>query len=149
MRTATNILFAAILAVLASSPALAARLITPEEAQLPAASTPKVVMRSGVTRAPGVDVEMPKPSQAAGSPTDLRIRFKPHGGAKIDPASVRLTYLKTPAIDLTERVRPFVSSQGIDMPQAEMPPGQHLLQLDLRDSDGRTSSVTLTLNIVK
>ena len=132
-----------------AAPSQAAWLITPEEAALPMAASPKVVMRSGVTRAPGIDVELPKPSQAVGSPTDLRIRFKPHGGAMIDSASVRLTYLKIPSVDLTERVRPFLSPQGIDMPKAELPPGQHQLQLNLRDSEGRSSSVTVTLNIVK
>ncbi len=97
-------------------------LITSSEAALP---TDQVTGRErGITRAPNVVIVSPSP--AAGtlkSPLSLKIRFESHGGAEIDVDSVLLTYLKKPAVDLTQRIKPFIDASGIDVEDAEVPPG--------------------------
>ena len=41
------------------------------------------------------------------------------GAAKIDPDSVKVLFLRTPNVDLTARVKPFVKAEGINMQDAE------------------------------
>ncbi len=69
------------------------------------------------------------------------------GGSKIDLASVQVSYLKTPAVDLTERIKPYLSVDGIDMPAAELPPGEHPIRIDIKDSEGRAGSANVVLKI--
>jgi len=56
-------------------------------------------------------------------------------------------YLKSPAVDLTPRLKPFVQPTGIDIPDAELPPGDHLIRVDVKDSDGRTATTSFTLKV--
>src|SRR5262249_43305583 len=91
-------------------------LITEIEAALPnaAASLPDMTFRAGVTRGPQVVlVSPPGNDNSAHSPAHVQFRFEAHGGAKIDPKSVKITYLKTPPVDLTERVRSFMGPNGV------------------------------------
>ena len=45
------------------------------------------------------------------------------GGAKIDTDSVRMTYLRTSNVDPTPRIKPFVQTTGIEIPDVELPAG--------------------------
>ena len=67
--------------------------------------------------------------------------------AEIDPESLRVTYLRTPNVDLTERVKSFAGVTGLDIPDAELPPGDHLIRVDIKDSDGRSGSTSFLLKI--
>ncbi len=132
---------------LLATSALAETLITESEARLPPA--PVTATRS-ITRGPGIRVLAPDAgSQSLASPFPLRIVFEPHGGAKIDLSTVRLTYLRSPGVDLTERVRAGLSEKGIDVKAADAPPGEHQIRISVQDSDGRVSNVLLNLNVVR
>src|SRR5437762_2766192 len=73
-------------------------LITPEEAQLP---TPKGAVASrAITRGPHIDLAGPD-GKDMHSPLRLHLKFRGFGGATIDLDSLRVTYVKTPNIDLT------------------------------------------------
>lgn len=122
----------------------AATLITESEAALPAAAG-GVTMR-GITRGPTIKLVNPAEIKA---PFDLKVAFEPHGGAVIEPGSLKVTYLKSPAVDITERVKPFTSAAGIDMAKAEIPAGQHAIRFDVKDSEGRSGSVTVQLTVSK
>jgi hypothetical protein len=117
----------------------AMELITPQEAALPDDLTG--MRRGGATRGPEIVFISPAPNAGlVKSPLNLRIRFKSHGGAKIDRDSVLLTYKKIPAIDMTQRLLPFIRADGIDVPNAEVPPGSHRIRIDVKDSDGRANT---------
>ena len=60
-----------------------------------------------------------------------------------------MTYLRTPDVDLTPRIKPFVTDIGIDIPSAVVPAGIHTLRIDLKDSDGRAGTLNFTLNIMQ
>ena len=77
----------------------------------------------------------------------LQLKFETHGGAKIDPDSVKFTYLKTPNVDLTERIKPFVQVTGIDIPDTQLPAGDHMLRVDIKDLDGRIGSMVFALKV--
>jgi hypothetical protein len=134
----TIILAAATAFLLAGSQARAEVLITASEAAQPPSSDVGMNLR-GITRGPTVDQLSPNPATSVHSPLELKIKFTAHNSAKVDPAAVKVIYEKKTPIDLTERLLKYTSSDGIDMPDAEVPPGTHLLRLELKDSLGRTS----------
>jgi len=119
-------------------------LITPEEAQLP---TPKGVYASrAVTRGPRIDMAGPDTNDVR-SPLRLQLKFRGFGGAKIVLDSLRVTYVKLPDVDLTSRVKPYVQPTGIEIPDAEAPPGDHLVRVEVQDSEGRRTTTTFLLSV--
>lgn len=120
-------------------------LITAEEAKLPPQKGAVPVSSRGVTRGP--KVELVSQTGAIRSPVRLQLKFQTFGGAKVDLGSVQATYLRTPNVDLTPRLKPYVNSSGIDVPAAELPPGDHIVRVDLKDSDGRTATTSFVLKI--
>lgn len=133
-----------ILALVANGSANAGKvLIKPEEAALPPAPTPSNTR--ALTRKP--EIILISPAVSVNSPFELRLKFRAHGGSRIEPSSFRLIYLKSPNIDLTERVRPYVTAQGLEMADAEAPIGQHMIKALISDSDNREGSTIFTLTV--
>jgi hypothetical protein len=130
----------------AAMPAYAANvLITDEEAKLPPPKGAVAADRRGVTRGP--KIKFLEDGEALHSPAHLQLTFESFGGAKIDPDSVKVTYLKTPNVDLTPRVKSFVQVSGIDIPDAELPIGDHMVRVDVKDSDGRIGSTSFVVKV--
>ena len=121
-------------------------LITPEEAALPPPKGAVITERRGITRGPKVDV-VTSPGEIR-SPMRFKLKFEPHGGAKIDPDSVKVIYLRTPNVDLTSRIRSFVQPTGIDMPEVELPAGEHMVRVDVKDSDGRVGTTSFVIKVL-
>ena len=120
-------------------------LITTKESQLPNAQGE--LKTRGISRGPGIRVVSPEAEVK--SPFDLKVQFEPRGGNKIDPTSVKVTYLKSPLVDLTNRVKPNIKETGIDFSKAEAPPGEHQVKITVKDADGRETSSVITINVVK
>jgi hypothetical protein len=132
--------------IVAASPVSALQLISVSEAALPTAQI-RGQLR-GITRGPTVVIISPSP--AAGfihAPLDLKIKFETYGDAKIDTNSVLLTYMKIPAIDLTQRITSYIGTTGIDVKDAEVPPGTHTLRLDVTDTAGHSTWVEFTFTV--
>ncbi len=141
------LLVCAVTAGLVSSSARANNLlISEEEAKLPPPKGAVVADRRGITRGPRI--ELVGEREQNHSPLHLQLKFESFGGSKIDPASLRVTYLRNPNVDLTERVRSFASMSGLDMPDAELPPGDHLIRVDIKDSDGRVGTTSFLLKVL-
>jgi hypothetical protein len=133
---------------IAERAACAEVLITPDEAKLPSPPGGGASTR-GLTRGPGIIQESPSPSQSVRSPMPFKIKFETRNNVAIDLTSVRLVYMKATPVDLTGRIRNHLTSRGIEMDQAETPPGVHLLRLDLKDLQGRVSSEVIKLNVAE
>jgi hypothetical protein len=141
---------AIILGALAAVPAYAFQLVTQEEAALPTGATPALAFRGSPTRRPSVVVVSPPPSAGLlHSPLDLKLQFRAFGGGVIDPDSVVVTYLKNPAIDITQRIAPFITAQGINVPQAEVPAGSHQFWIELKDKSGHIGAGEFSFQIAK
>lgn len=134
--------------VAAGTPARAFDLVTPAESALPAATLPTLDLRGSPTRRPAVVVVSPPPTAGQiHSPMDLKLQFRAFGGAAIDPSSVVITYVKQPAIDMTQRLTPYITAQGIDIAQAQVPPGKHQFWIELKDTQGRVGGGPLTFQV--
>lgn len=131
----------------ATQPAWAANmvLITTEEAKLPPPKGAIAMSARGVTRGP--KVELVPQAGAIRSPVRLQLKFQTYGGSKVDLDAVQATYLRTPNVDLTPRIKPFVNATGIDVPAAELPPGDHMVRIDIKDSDGRAATANFVLKV--
>ncbi|MBV8166092.1 MAG: hypothetical protein JO021_04815 [Alphaproteobacteria bacterium] len=132
--------------LLLALPVHALTLISEQEAGLPAPTGLALELR-GVTRGPTITVVSPAKAAPAKSPLPVKILFEPHGGSTIDIASVKVTYLRSPAVDLTDRLRPFISARGIEVDDASIAPGRHAVRIDLKDAQGRPSSSILEFSV--
>lgn len=113
------------------------QLITEDEARLPVVPEAREQVTRAITRGPGISLASTDTVPREGFP--LHIVFEPHGGVPIDPQSVRILYLKNPPVDLTERLKGQIKPEGVEVPAAKAPRGEHPLQVTVRDSNGRQS----------
>jgi hypothetical protein len=121
-------------------------LITQEEARLP---PPRIKVSSrAITRGPRIEIPDIDDGKLH-SPLHFKLKFHAYGGSKIDPSSVTVTYLRGSNIDLTPRVMPYVNAAGIDIPDAEVPAGEHAIRVELKDSEGRAVQTSFTLAVAK
>lgn len=120
----------------------AVQLITPDEARQPAAAS-KPASRA-ITRGPGVKLASP---ESVSGPFAFKVAFEPRGESKIDPASVKVEYLKGSGIDLTERLKGSVKPNGIEVAAASAPAGEHPIRVTVRDSEGRLGTAEFKLTV--
>jgi hypothetical protein len=120
-------------------------LISDDEARLPPPKGAFALDNRGITRGPRI--EFVSGNEPVHSPEHLMAKFTPCGVAKIDAASVKVTYLRSPNVDLTPRLKPFVQPTGIDMPDARLPAGDRTVRVDLKDCDGRVASTMFVLKV--
>ncbi len=133
-------------ALMAAVPASAGTvLISADEAKLPPPKGAIAVATRGITRGP--KIAYVGAADETKSPMRLQLKFESFGGAKIDTDSLKVTYIKSPSVDLTPRLKPFVKPDGIDMPDAELPAGDHVIRVDVKDLEGRTASTSFTLKV--
>ncbi len=138
---------AALAGALLATPAAAATLITEHEAELPADNS---LLRSGIERGPDIVVVYPPPKTGMiQSPFGFKVKFEPHGGTQINLDTLTVVYKRIPAIDLTARVKPYASANGIDMPGAEVPAGDHRIMITVRDSAGHEGQADIHFDVEK
>jgi hypothetical protein len=140
------------LLLLLSAPAGALTLITAEEAALPAGApqplTAPAAPQRGITRPPQIDLVSPA-RRPVHSPFEFRIGFVAHGGAHIDPKSVKIIYLRQDNIDLTNRLKSAITAKGIDVPNAETPPGRYVFRIEVQDDDGHISATDIVIDVTR
>jgi hypothetical protein len=141
----------ALLAVLgaALSPSAAkSTWITADEAKLPAYQGPAHLKMRGIPSGPRIVVLAPPASGGAfvsSRPVKLHVRFEAVEGAAVDVRSLKVTYLRLFGIDITDRVKPYVTARGIDIDDVDIPPGEHSIELEIRDIRGNLSDQVLKL----
>ena len=137
--------FLLIAALMVCAPAATAQqsLITAQEAALPDAAG--TIATRGLSRGPSVKMTSPEPDAAVKAPFNFKVGFEGRGGAKIDPTSVKVTYLKSPLVDLTPRLKSAISASGINLTHASVPPGSHKIKVTVMDQEGRETNTVFTL----
>ncbi len=125
-----------------SAQAQALQLVSPEEAKLPAVAA-KPATRA-ITRGPGVKLATPESVSGA---FPLKVEFAPRGGSKIDPASVKVEYLRGDGVDLTARLKANIKPEGIEVAAAQVPAGEHAFRVSVRDSEGREGKAEFKLMV--
>ena len=93
----------------------------------------------------GPVIGVPKLEVIEGKPFALVVRLTPRDGAAPDPATLRVECLKSPAIDLTPRIRPYVSQEGVNIDSVTLPAGLHHFRVSVSDVQGRLSEKDFTV----
>ena len=131
-----------------SAVATAEPLITAEEAARPSSVIPETSSR-GIARGPAVNWLLPDPGAPITSPFELKVQFEARQDAKIDFDSIQVVYLKDPNVDLTPRLGQSITSKGIFSKEVEVPPGNHVLRVSVRDQEGRLTNKQVTISVKK
>ena len=128
-------------------------LVTPEEAAMPPAPEEQVAPRGLIEAGreepdtgPLIDVLKPLIGKAQAAPLEILVKFASRN-APVDVASLQVTLVKFIPIDITERVRPFTSPEGIRIPDARLPSGEHTVRISLADKGGGVSRKQMTVTI--
>lgn len=120
------------------------QLITAQEALLPPSAADG--LDRNITRGPGVDAVAPSAVGVSGN-FRLAVKFKPRNGVNIDPKDVSVTYMREPHVDLTGRLKPFITEDGIDAPDVIAPEGEHLIRIEVVDREGRSGRGQINLTV--
>jgi hypothetical protein len=126
-------------------------LITPDEAAMPPASTEKGGQpfdagRDAPDTGPLIEVLKPVQGEPAAVPLEIAVKFVPRS-APVDLSSLKVTVVKFLDIDITDRVRPFATPAGIQIPDARLPAGEHRVRITVADASGGVSRKQLTLMV--
>ena len=117
-------------------------LITPEEAAMaPALEAGKGLLEVGredITAGPVIDVVEPANGSREPMPVQVLIRFTALS-EPLDLASLKVFLIKFIQIDITDRIRPYVTPDGIQVKEAKIPPGKHRVRISLADRTGAVS----------
>jgi hypothetical protein len=120
-------------------------LITPEEAALGAYQGVSLATRG--LGGPVIKVLSPDQSDSdkvpvLGKPVHISVHFESFSGAKVDMSTLRVIYLKLFGIDITDRLKPYVTGDAIEVPAADIPDGDHSIRVDIKDTSGHESQQT-------
>jgi hypothetical protein len=128
-------------------------LITPEEAAQPAApegmipppsGKPFDIGRDAPDTGPIIDLVKPEEGSSRPAPMEVLVRFTPRS-APVDLSTLAVSVVKLISIDITDRVRPYTSTEGINIPDAKLPSGKHTVRISVGDAEGGTSRKQLTI----
>lgn len=131
-------------------------LVTPEEAALaptpldkrgPQGGGQLDVGREPPDTGPVIEVLRPLLGAPVSIPLEISVKFVPRGGAPVDLTSLKVTLMKLFGIDITDRVRPYASPAGIQIPDAKLPSGEHTVRITVADASGGVSQKHVTLMV--
>ncbi len=141
-----------------SGPSHAVTLLTPQEAMLgempendgPAAASldeRRFVVPESAVNGPDIQVISPEPERVYPSPLKVLVKFVPREGTQVDLSGLKVECLKIIAINITDRIRAYITNQGIDVDKAELPSGAHKIRVTLRDTGGGVTSKVFTVKV--
>jgi len=141
----------------AGSSAAPVELLTPQEAaqlELPTIKDPKTGKlsapgdKTSVPGAPAIFFDMPVPGTPVATPFPVKVRFVPAGDAKVLIDTLKIEVLKLIPISLIAKVKPYLSAEGINVPEAKIPSGKYNVRVAISDDKGR-EGVALQTWVVK
>lgn len=118
-------------------------LITPQEAALaPRAEAPGGapldVGRQESNLGPTIEILKPDAGGKASGPVEIQINFVPKTGP-VDVTSLKVTVVKFIPFDITERLRDYATAEGIQIKEAKIPAGKHIVRISVADAQGARS----------
>lgn len=126
-------------------------LITPEEAAMaPPSDPPRGIIgvgREDISTGPVIEVVEPLNGGRGPMPIQVLIRFTPRA-EPVDLSSLRVTLVKFIQIDITDRIKPFVTLEGIDVKEAKIPPGKHRVRISVSDKAGGVSVKEVSFEVL-
>jgi len=98
---------------------------------------------------PQIKINAPKLDVPLLTPFVVDIAFEASWNKIIDYDSLRVRYLKFIPIDLTDRVKPYLSNNRLMLKDVKVPQGRHCLQLQIGYKSGEKTLMEILLNVIK
>ena len=127
-------------------------LITPEEAAQPDAPmirTRGIKMTRTEGDGPQIKINSPNLEEPLQTPFLVDIVFEAPSDKIIDYDSLSVKYLKIIHIDLTGRIKPYLSNNRLMVKDVKVPQGKHRLQLFIAYTSGEKTMMEIVLNVEK
>ncbi len=124
-------------------------LITAQEAGSPDMDPSQMHIEVGreEENGPAIELLAPQIGTPLKSPVPIAVKFIQRAGKDIDPSTFKLEYLKFLTIDLTSRVKQYVTKDGIKVPEAKLPSGTHTIRLSIGDITGALTKRIFTIEV--
>ncbi len=125
-------------------------LVTPAEAAGPKATAQRLLppLKDRSAHAgPKVIVASPSLASVLHPPLAIDVRFQTAPDAPVDLASVKVVYVKLVDLDITSRIRPYLTAKGIDVADAKLPAGEHVIELTVGDVNGAETEERLAFTV--
>ncbi len=133
----------------ASSPAPLLLLVS--QSELDALPTDTVVAWSTKPTSPEgplIEIASPIHNGTYEGPFPIKVEFLPGPkGYEVDIATLKLEYKKAWGIDITDRVRDFVTGTVIDVKESELPRGRHTVEIEIADTHKNLSRQIFTVTV--
>ncbi|OGW57017.1 MAG: hypothetical protein A2Y48_03185 [Nitrospirae bacterium RIFCSPLOW2_12_42_9] len=125
-------------------------LITAQEAATPDMDPSQLHVEVGREDGNGPIIELIAPEMGSPlkPPVPISIKFVKRAEKEIDTATFKLEYLKFITIDLTSKVKQYVTKEGIKVPEAKLPSGTHTIRLSIGDITGALTKRILTIEVL-
>lgn len=119
------------------------------EAEGAMADAPAGLIDAGSPLDSGPTIEIVKPAQNVDlrSPVSVVVRFLPNG-KEVDLTSLKVEVLKFLTIDITDRILPYATRDGIQADNAILPAGEHKLRVTIGDVGGGISRKVFLVKIL-
>lgn len=121
-------------------------LLTAEEAAGPTAKVYGFAARER-SDGPAIVIDTPQQDGEDTAVTKLRIKFIPRQGNRVDLATLKVECLKETPIDLTPRIKPYLTDSGISVKRVRAPEGVYRIRVTVADYLGRLSEKEFALNV--
>ncbi|MGI9500031.1 MAG: hypothetical protein ACR2P3_08335, partial [Geminicoccaceae bacterium] len=101
---------------------------------------------------PAIELVAPENGGVYTSPIGIEIAFQPGEGATIDLSTLKVTVVSTTVagvfeIDITKDIIAYASDDGIKATGAEIPAGEHVVTIEVADSQKRKSQRQLSITV--
>lgn len=93
----------------------------------------------------GPSIDAPDLEVQEAKPFTLMVRLNARDGAAPDLLTLRVECLKSPVIDLTPRLKRYITSEGVKVDRTTLPPGLHRFRVSVNDMHGRLSEKDFTV----
>lgn len=122
-------------------------LLTEEEAALAEGKVlgfAEVLPKNG----PSIKVLLPKLDSDLHTPFKLHVQFIPREGSEVDLSTLKVEALKIINVNITARLLPYTSNDGIKMNHVTIPSGKHRIRVTILDTLGRETQEIFAIRVI-
>ena len=123
-------------------------LLTEEEGAVNEAPSGLYEVARVLNDGPDISIITPERNDKYTSPLKIIINFIAKAGNDIDLAKLKVECLKIIIIDLTKRVLPYTTKEGIKIDKAELPKGKHKIRVTIGDVAGGITQEIFTVELI-
>jgi hypothetical protein len=123
-------------------------LLTEEEGAMKDAPSGLFEVGRKLNDGPDIEIVTPQMNNEYKSPVRIIVLFVPQEGREVDLSKLRVECLKFFTINLTDRVRPYTTTEGIKIDKAKLPEGEHKIRVTIGDKEGGITQVTFVVKVI-